>query len=262
MLDTDDVIRVRVAAKCRNDGRRYGKMGKIFFQLLHSDPFMKHWYYDAEGYKLCTLKYPIMESFRRMGLQEAEVFIPPPDLFINENEDMSRSAEGRISDLFINQRYAECHGIDMMSNGSMSPDVGDMWHRGYPVSQQWEGELELDSASDCDNAYGAMVKGMKDYISVIRECSLWILIRDSLCPPDILSLRTAGRKRNKAKIYGEFAALGFFLMTNKEDTSATPLPEWPSLCFDYRQNFGFVPSATELGEWPDMVAFGCAGERT
>ena len=42
MLDTDDVIRVWVAAKCWNDGRRCGKMGKFFFQMLHSDPFVKH----------------------------------------------------------------------------------------------------------------------------------------------------------------------------------------------------------------------------
>ena len=44
MLDTDDVVRLRVAAKCWNEGRRYGKMGGSFFQLLHSDPFVKHWY--------------------------------------------------------------------------------------------------------------------------------------------------------------------------------------------------------------------------
>ena len=104
-----------------------------------------------------------------------------------------------------------------MSNGSIAPDLGDMWHHGYPVSSQWEGgpELELDFASDCDSAHGAMVKGMKDYISVIRKCSLWILIRDSLCPPDILSLRTAGRKWNNPELYGEFAALWFFLMMLK-----------------------------------------------
>ena len=40
---------------------------------------VEHWYNDAEGYKLCTLRYPITESFRRMGLQEAEVFIPSHD---------------------------------------------------------------------------------------------------------------------------------------------------------------------------------------
>ena len=77
-----------------------------------------------------------MESFRKMGFQEAEVFIPPHDLCNFESEDMSRSAEERIYDLFINQRYAECHGVDTMSNGSISPDLGDMWHHGYPVSPQ------------------------------------------------------------------------------------------------------------------------------
>ena len=91
-----------------------------------------------------------------------------------------------------------------------------MWHHGYVVSPQWERELELDSVSGCDNAYDAVVKGEKNYISVIRECSSWILIRDSLCPPDILSQRT-GRKWNNAKLYGEFAALRFFLMTKNEE---------------------------------------------
>ena len=112
----------------------------------------------------------------------------------------------------------------------ISPDLGDMWHHGYLVSPQWEGGLELDSASDCDNVYGATERCLRDYISVTRECSLWIR------PPDILSVRAAERKWNKAKLYG------------------SPLPEWPSLCFDYRQNFGFVPSATESREWRDMIA--------
>ena len=34
-----------------------------------------------------------------------------------------------------------------MSIGGTFPDLGDMWHHGYPVSPHWEGELELDSAS-------------------------------------------------------------------------------------------------------------------
>ena len=93
-----------------------------------------------------------MESFRRMGLQEAEVFI----LCKFEGEDMSRSAEERINDLLINQRYAECHSIDTTSDGSISPDLGEMWHHGYLVSSQWEGGLELDSGSGDDSTYGAM----------------------------------------------------------------------------------------------------------
>ena len=140
-----------------------------------------------------------MKSFRRLGFQEAEVFTTPHDLCNSESEDMSRSAEERIYDLFINQR----------SKGSISPHLGDMWHHGYPVSPQWEGELELDSASDCDNTCGAMIQGTRDSISVIRECSLWILIRD-LCPPDVIRLRTAGREWNEARLQGDFAALWFF----------------------------------------------------
>ena len=75
-----------------------------------------------------------------------------------------------------------------MSNGSMSLDLGDMWHQECSPSPQWKGELELDSASDCDNVYGAKERGLRDYISVIRECSIWILIRNSLSLPDIMNV--------------------------------------------------------------------------
>ena len=51
-------------------------------------------------------------------------------------------------------------------------------------------------------------------------------------------------------------------MTNKGDTAATQLPEWPSPRFDYRDDFGFVPVAIESGEGPDLNAFGCAGKWT
>ena len=67
MFDTDDMIRMRVLPSVGTTVAVW-EMGKLFFQLLHSDPFVKHWYYDAEGYKLCTLRYPIMKSFRKMGL--------------------------------------------------------------------------------------------------------------------------------------------------------------------------------------------------
>ena len=183
-------------------------------------------------------------------------------------------AEGRVCDLFINQRCAECHDMNTMSNGNMSPDLGEVWRQGYLVSPQWEGELELDSASDCDIAYEeddrlvarnhAAENGPKEYISVVRERSLWILIRDSLSPPDVLVLRTAGSKWNNAKLYGEFAALWFFLLTKDESGGRDPvtLPEWPSLCFDDRQNFALAPSMIESGRLLDMTSFNCSGEWT
>ena len=78
----------------------------------------------------------------------------------------------------------------------MLPDLGDMLCQGYLVSPQWEGELELDSASDYDNENEevdsfvvqdrASESAPKDYISVVRVSSLWILIRDSLSPPDVV----------------------------------------------------------------------------
>ena len=49
-------------------GLSCGEPGEIFFQFLHNDPFAKHWYYDAEGNKLCTMlkkRNPFMESFRK-----------------------------------------------------------------------------------------------------------------------------------------------------------------------------------------------------
>ena len=45
----------------------WGEMEEMFFQVLHNDSFVKHWYYDSEGNKLCTLlkkRNPIMEGFR------------------------------------------------------------------------------------------------------------------------------------------------------------------------------------------------------
>ena len=121
------------------------------------------------------------------------------------------------------------------------------------MSPQWEGELELElnSASDRDNGSeedvsctandSTALRGHTDSISTVRENSVWILLRNSLCPPDVLCLRAAGGRWKDAKLYGDFAALWFFLMTNKEDTTGTQLPEWSSLSFDYRDNFGFAP---------------------
>ena len=97
MLDTDDVVRLRLAAKCWNEGRRYGKNCGIFFQLLHSDPFVKQWYPDDMSYKLCTLRYPIVESFRKWGLPESQMFIPPLKLCSYDGEGMSLMAEGMIT---------------------------------------------------------------------------------------------------------------------------------------------------------------------
>ena len=106
-----------------------------------------------------------------------------------------------------------------------------------------------------DNAEG----DPKEYISEVRESSLWVSVRDCLTRADVmvlrLVLRTAGSKWNNAKLYGEFAALLFFLMTKNGS-------EWPSTLSDYRPNFGFGNGMFEPGRLPDLTAFGSSGERT
>ena len=169
---------------------------------------------------------------------------PSHDHFTSESGDMPRSAEDRIYDLFIDERCAECHDIDTMSDDRMTPDLGDVWYHGCPLCPQWEWQLELDSVSGDDNAFGAMVHGMREPISIIRESSLWIRIRR---PLKVIRLRTAGRRWNNVELYGEFAALWFWFMTKNEATPTSPLPEWPSPLFDYRDNFGFAPGCA--GKW-------------
>ena len=55
LLTTDDAVRCRTVARRWNVGSRCGEMGEMFFQLLHNDPFAKHWFYDSEWNKLCTV---------------------------------------------------------------------------------------------------------------------------------------------------------------------------------------------------------------
>ena len=112
-----------------------------------------------------------------MGLQEAEVFIPPDHPCTFEGGDMSRSSKTG-STISSSTRGVLFHTL---SNGSISPDLGDMWHHGYLMSPQWEGGLELDSASYCDKADvevgtaaaqgHATESGPKDFFRVIRDSS-------------------------------------------------------------------------------------------
>ena len=102
----------------------------------------------------------------------------------------------------------------------------------HPVKLNLECEWKEDENVDIAES------GPKDYISEVSESSSWTSIRDYLTPPDVLVMRTVGLKWNCAKLYWEFAALWFFLMT-KDGSEEGAEPEWPSLCLDYRQNIGF-----------------------
>ena len=115
----------------------------------------------------------------------------------------------------------------------------------HPVELNLESERKEDENVDSDGS------GPKDYISEVRESSLWAPIRDYFTLPDVLATRSAGPKWNCAKLYGEFAASWFFLMT-KDGSEEGAQPEWLSLCLDYRQNFGFDHGMFDPGWLLDM----------
>ena len=145
----------------------------------------------------------------------------------------------RVREIFINRGYCECDDLDSMSSGSMSPDLGDTWHQGLPREYAVGGNSKEDDS--CTASDSTAWRDHTDAISTVREKSVWNLIRDSLCPPDVLRLRTVGRERNEVKLFGDFAALWFSLVTNKDETISTEPPEWQSPRLDSRDNFGFVP---------------------
>ena len=75
--------------------------------------------------------------------------------------------------------------------------------QGRPQARCGRLEVELNTASDYDNDsreddccttsdYIAW-RDHTDSVSIVRGYSVWNLIRDSLCPPDVLRLCTVGR---------------------------------------------------------------------
>ena len=91
-------------------------------------------------------------------------------------------------------------------------------------------KLNLES----EHAY-SVGSGPKDYISEVRESSLWASIQDYLTPLDVLSTRTAGLKWNCAKL-------------TKDGSEEGAQPEWQSLCLDHRRPWCHAWSMQESGE--------------
>ena len=87
-----------------------------------------------------------------------------------------------------------------------------------------------------------------DYLRQVRDSPVWITIRDFLFPPDMLAMRTAGPNWKHSRLYGSFAVSWFFLMERRESEKgeSEPPPEWPSLCRNLRQRFGY----DESERWP------------
>ena len=60
----DDVVNLRVTAKCWNNGQLYGDLGVIFFMLLK----MKQYTFYESGREPMQLRNPVLETIRRHGL--------------------------------------------------------------------------------------------------------------------------------------------------------------------------------------------------
>ena len=85
-----------------------------------------------------------MESFRKWKLHGPERTTSPAEGRSLGEAVFSLVAEERIRQLFTTSGHSEhVDGIHSMSSGSMSPDLGEMRHQGYPDSPQWDGGLEL-----------------------------------------------------------------------------------------------------------------------
>ena len=109
----------------------------------------------------------------------------------------------------------------------------------------------------------AAAGGARDYISEVRESSLWAPLCDCLtgrvCWSCVL-LGPSGTMRNfmvNLQNYGSSSRKEKVVMGHP-----LPLPEWPSLFFDYRRNFGFDNGIFEPGRLPDLTAFEDSGKRT
>ena len=109
---------------------------------------------------------------------------------------MSLVAEERIRQLFIAREHSEREGIDSMSSGSVSPDLGELWRLMYPMSSQWEVGLEMDSDvgnenenenDDCYKPGDSADDGLKDYLSQVSDSPSWFSIRDFPTPSDVRS---------------------------------------------------------------------------
>ena len=101
------------------------------------------------------------------------------------------------------------------------------------MSPRWAGGLELGTDDHSENTaeeecedwssdeLGRVGRAARDYISEVRESSLWAPLCDCLTPADVPVLRTVGSKCFYAKFYGEFAELWFFLI-KKERYGCVP----------------------------------------
>ena len=145
-----------------------------------------------------------------------------------------------------------------MSIGSLCSDMGDTWYHEPPTSPRWAGALDwlrkiivkIRRQRNLMYWAGGWEEQARDFISEVRESSLWAPLCDCLTPADVPVLRTAGSKWYDAKLW-------FFLMKTKGTDVSPPVlsPECTNLW-----HFGF--GLFEPGRLLDLTAFTSSGERT
>ena len=115
-----------------------------------------------------------MEGFRKWVLHGPRVPAPPGDS-CSLGEAVWSKLLKKGSDNFSIQIVTP--NVAMTSTfcrvAACLPDFGEMWRQGFPVSPQWEGDLELGSDDRNAPGYSDDESGpKKDFVSEVSETSL------------------------------------------------------------------------------------------
>ena len=79
---------------------------------------------------------PFMDGIRKWELHALKEAAIPSEACSRSEAVMTLIADERTRQQVTTRGYSDCHDIDSMSSGSMSPDLGDTWHQGLPMSSQ------------------------------------------------------------------------------------------------------------------------------
>ena len=147
LLTTDDAVMLRTVTRRWNEENKHGALGYAFFMMLKLDQYENKWHYGSDGNRVCTMLRkcnPMMDSIRRRGLHPPQEETPP----IGLGEVDTTSFGDAVMALSGNQ-VAEAHLCTrltalgatpslptLISSGSMSPGLGEMWRYACPKSPE------------------------------------------------------------------------------------------------------------------------------
>ena len=123
LLTTDDVVQCRTVARRWNVGCRYGELGDIFFEFLENDPFVRQWYRNVEGNKVCTKSKksnPFVESFRQWGFMHPKQLPSHVRRLPLAMRPQNLMKDASIREFFRSKGYYECDDVDSMPNDRLS----------------------------------------------------------------------------------------------------------------------------------------------